>query len=99
MALLKSRGVGSVDTSQLRTLAVGLGCTATKIYKGFLDDASTFIQRGEELVLLFSRAFLSGRCRGSGKDVLDHTSVDIRQAEIASLVAVRQLTVVNPKLV
>ena len=40
-----------------------------------------------------------GRFRVSGKDVLNHRSVDIGQAEIPSLIAVCQLTMVNPELI
>jgi hypothetical protein len=51
MALLKSLDVGSVETSLLHTRAGGLGCTATKLFKGFLDEAGTSSKYGEVLVL------------------------------------------------
>ena len=53
MALLKSLDVGSVETRLLRIPAAGLGCTATKVSKEFLNEASTSSKHGEVLVFYF----------------------------------------------
>lgn len=53
--------------------------------------------------VVIQRKFFRGcghvRFRLSGKDVLNHRSIDIGQAEIPSLVAICQLTMVNPELI
>jgi len=50
MALLKSLDVGSVETSLLLIPAAGLGCIATKLFKGFLNEAGTSCNYREVLV-------------------------------------------------
>ena len=50
MALLKSLDVGSVETSLLLIPAAGLGCIATKLFKGFLNEADTSCNYREVLV-------------------------------------------------